>query len=65
MSDAVSDVDVNVDATINSSTSATVRVLNLRTVANSGCNEWTGFYDMARISGAWRIRKAKISNTPC
>lgn len=63
--DALSDVDLNVDATVNSSTSATVRVLHLRTVANSGCNEWTGFYDMAKISGTWRIQKAKISNTPC
>lgn len=51
--------------TLTSSTTATVPVLNLHTVANSGCNNWSGFYRMSKIGGEWKIAKAKISPTPC
>jgi hypothetical protein len=51
--------------TLTSSTTATVPVLSLRTEAASGCNDWTGHYEMVKVGGAWKIDKAKISNTPC
>ena len=63
--DALSDVDVSVSATVHSSTSATAQILNLRTVANSGCFTWTGSYDMTKSGGDWKISKSNLSRSAC
>lgn len=51
--------------TITSATSATVPVINLHTVAASGCFDWSGHYEMTKVDGSWKISKAKISNSSC
>jgi hypothetical protein len=51
--------------TMTSATTATVPVLSLRTNAASGCNIWSGHYEMVNVGGSWKINKAKISNSSC
>jgi hypothetical protein len=64
--DALTDARISLGApTLTSSTTATVPVRSLHTEATSGCNDWTGHYEMVKSGGAWKIEKAKISNTPC
>jgi len=57
---------VDVEPTILSPTTATARVVRLRTNATrSGCHEWSGTYELRRISGAWRISKADLTSRKC
>jgi hypothetical protein len=51
--------------TITSSTTATAPVSNLHTEAASGCFDWSGYYEMQKVGGDWRIGKAKISRSAC
>ncbi|MDX8152100.1 hypothetical protein SK069_10885 [Patulibacter brassicae] len=50
---------------IRSSTRASVPVLSMRTVANSGCYRWSGSYDMVRVGGVWRIDRSTLTRSAC
>ena len=64
--DALTSASIDVgDPTISSSTTATAPVINLHTEASSGCFNWSGYYEMSKIAGSWRIGKAKISRSSC
>jgi hypothetical protein len=63
--DALTSASISVGNPTVSGSSATVPVLNLHTVADSGCFNWSGSYEMSKIGGSWRIGKAKISRSSC
>jgi hypothetical protein len=50
---------------LTSSTTATAPVNSLHTEAASGCFDWSGYYEMQKVGGDWRIGKAKISRSAC
>jgi hypothetical protein len=64
-SDALTSASISLGSPTVSGSSATVPVLNLHTVADSGCFNWSGHYEMSKIGGSWRIGKAKISRSSC
>jgi serine/threonine protein kinase len=58
--------EVDVEPSILSSSSATARVVRLRTnAARTGCHEWSGTYQLQKISGSWRISKADLTSRRC
>ena len=64
--DGLRTVDLEVDPEVVSETRATARVVRLRTTAaRSGCNDWSGTYELRRIGGAWRISKADLERRTC
>ena len=64
--DGLYSVDVDVAPTVTSPTTATARVLRLRTnAARSGCHDWTGSYNLRKIDGVWRISKAAVTSHRC
>jgi hypothetical protein len=64
--DGLVSADVEVDPEITSPTTATARVVRLRTDAvRSGCNTWTGTYELRRIGDEWRIEKAGLTSHKC
>jgi serine/threonine-protein kinase len=57
---------VDVEPAILSPTTATARVVRLRTNASrSGCHTWSGTYELRKIEGAWRISKAALTSRKC
>jgi hypothetical protein len=50
---------------LTSPSTAIAPVITLHTEASSGCNVWSGHYEMRKSGGVWKIEKAKISNSPC
>jgi hypothetical protein len=64
--DGLYSVDVDVDPVVTSSTTATARVVRLRTNASrSGCHDWTGAYTLRKIAGVWRLSKAALQSHRC
>jgi serine/threonine protein kinase len=64
--DGLVDFDLEVDPEVTSDTTATARVVRLRTDATgSGCHDWSGTYELRRIGGAWRISKAGLTSRKC
>jgi hypothetical protein len=64
--DGLIDFDLEVDPEITSATTATARVVRLRTNATgSGCHLWSGTYELRRIDGTWRISKAGLKSRKC
>jgi hypothetical protein len=58
--------DVDVAPAILSPTTATARIVRLRTnAARSGCHDWSGTYELQKISGTWRISKADLTSRKC
>jgi serine/threonine protein kinase len=58
--------EVDVEPAILSPTTATARVVRLRTnAARSGCHTWSGTYELRKIAGAWRISKADLTSRKC
>jgi len=59
-------VEVNVDVTLGSPSTAGARIVVLRTVAaGSGCHAWTGSYALQRIDWVWRISDSHLTRHPC
>ena len=45
---------------------ATARVVRLRTNASrTGCNVWSGTYELRKVGGTWRISKAGLERSEC
>jgi serine/threonine protein kinase len=64
--DALYAADVDVAPAILSPTTATARIVRLRTnAARSGCHDWSGTYELQKISGTWRISKADLTSRKC
>jgi serine/threonine protein kinase len=64
--DGLENADVEVEPALLSPTTATARVERLRTTAaRSGCHDWSGTYELQKISGAWRISKADLTSRAC
>ncbi len=64
--DGLEKADVEVEPAILSPTTATARIVRLRTnAARSGCHDWSGTYELQKISGAWRISKADLTSRKC
>jgi serine/threonine-protein kinase len=64
--DQLVDARLEVAARVTSATTATARVVRLRTDAvRSGCHEWSGTYELRKIGGAWRISKAGLKSRRC
>ena len=64
--DGLVSADVEVDPQLTSDTTATARVVRLRTDAvRSGCNDWSGTYELRKIGGEWRIEKAGLKSRKC
>ena len=58
--------DVDVEPTLLSPTTATARIVRLRTnAARSGCHDWSGTYELLKINGTWRISKAPLTSRKC
>ena len=58
--------DVDVAPAILSPTTATARIVRLRTnAARSGCHDWSGTYELQKIAGTWRISKADLISRKC
>ncbi len=51
--------------TFNSSDSATVPIVSLHTQDSTGCNDWTGSYDMTKAGDQWTIAKANLNQHSC
>jgi hypothetical protein len=65
-SDAPIQASVSVgQPTFSSSTSASVPVISLHTVASDGCADWSGSYGMEKINGAWLISNANLQKSAC
>jgi len=57
---------VDVEPKLTSATTATARVVRLRTnAARSGCHDWSGTYDLRKIAGTWRISTAGLKSRTC
>jgi serine/threonine-protein kinase len=64
--DQLVDAQLEVEPRITSATTATARVVRLRTDAvRSGCHEWSGTYELRKLGGAWRISKAGLRSRKC
>jgi hypothetical protein len=63
--DALTSASISVSPNITGPTSAVANIINLHTDASSGCFNWSGYYEMEKIGGAWRIGKAKIARSSC
>ena len=49
-----------------SDTRARVRVVRLRTNASrTGCNDWSGTYELRKVGNTWRISKADLERRDC
>jgi serine/threonine-protein kinase len=58
--------EVDVEPAILSPTTATARIVRLRTnAARTGCHIWSGTYELEKIAGAWRISKAPLTSRKC
>lgn len=51
--------------TFSSATSANAPLLSLHTVSSDGCANWSGSYDMTKISGSWLISTANLTKQAC
>ncbi|WP_231379383.1 nuclear transport factor 2 family protein [Candidatus Solirubrobacter pratensis] len=59
-------VDVSVTARDVSGSTAIVDVDTLRTDAEvTGCKDWSGYYEMVKTGGRWKIAKAKLAPSSC
>ena len=57
---------VDVAPRLTSATTATARVVRLRTnAARSGCHDWSGTYDLRKVAGTWRISTAGLKSRSC
>lgn len=64
--DPLTSADVVVAVTGISSSSASAQVVRLRTVAPStGCRDWSGSYQLAKLGGEWLISRATLNFTSC
>ncbi len=64
--DGLRTVDLEVDPEVVSDTRARARVVRLRTTAErSGCNDWSGTYELRKIGGTWRISEADLERRAC
>jgi hypothetical protein len=64
--DHITSVDVEVEARDVMSTTAVADIITLRTRARAtGCKVWSGYYQMVKAGGRWRIDKAKLTPAPC
>jgi hypothetical protein len=63
--DGIYNVDVAVDATVHSPTSATASIVKMTTLDGHGCKRWSGGWGLTKISGQWRISESNLSATPC
>jgi len=58
--------EVDVEPSLLSPATATARVVRLRTnAARTGCHQWSGTYELQKISGTWRISKADLTSRKC
>jgi serine/threonine-protein kinase len=48
-----------------SGNSAIADVVSLRTKSRNGCQDWTGWYDMVKEGGEWKIADSHLSDSPC
>jgi hypothetical protein len=64
--DGLRTVALEVEPDVLSDTRATARVVRLRTNASrTGCNDWSGTYELRKVDGAWRISKADLDRRDC
>lgn len=56
---------INVAPELTSATTAVASVLEFKTEAANGCQEWTGHWSMVRANGAWKIGLADLSPSGC
>lgn len=63
--DGIYKVNVAVDAKLNSSDSATARIVKMTTLDSHGCKNWSGSWGLSKIGGQWRIGESNISSTAC
>jgi hypothetical protein len=64
-SDGIYSVNVAVNATVHSSSSATATIAKMATLDNHGCKNWSGSWEMTKINGQWRISKSNLSPSAC
>lgn len=63
--DNVSEASISVVPRLAGVDSAVARVISMRTVADDGCRTWSGYYEMQKIDGAWRIGPAHLASATC
>jgi serine/threonine-protein kinase len=63
--DKIESVDANWKAGSVNGASATARVVSLRTVSGNGCQDWSGYYDMVKEGGEWKIADSHLNDSPC
>ena len=62
--DGLRTVALEVEPEVLSDTRATARVVRLRTNASrTGCNDWSGTYELRKIGDTWRISKADLERS--
>jgi hypothetical protein len=63
--DGIYNVNVAVNATVHSESSATASIAKMTTLDGHGCKNWSGSWGLTKIAGQWRISESNISSTPC
>ena len=64
--DGLRTVALEVEPEVLSDTRATARVVRLRTNASrTGCNDWSGTYELRKVGNTWRISKADLDRSDC
>jgi hypothetical protein len=58
-------VTVVVDATVQSATSASARIVKMTTLDGEGCKNWSGSWGLTKIAGRWRISEANVTPAGC
>jgi hypothetical protein len=63
--DGIYKVNVAVDAKLSSADSATATIVKMTTLDGHGCKNWSGSWNLTKVSGQWRISEPNVSSTPC
>ena len=63
--DGIQSVSVSVTPHVTGSSSGTATIDSMITHDNSGCQSWSGSWDMTKIGGEWRIAHANLSSSRC
>jgi serine/threonine-protein kinase len=63
--DKITSVDANWTAGPVHGNAATARVVSLQTVSRNGCQDWSGYYDMVKEGGEWKIADSHLSDSSC
>jgi hypothetical protein len=64
--DGLQNFNLSVETSLLGSHSAQATIVDFQTHAvATGCNEWSGYWEMSKVYGEWQISAAKLEKEPC